>query len=141
MQGGAAGNTFRHIEHYANSGDLIARLGVLHFSTTSYRTATANRFMGKVFERAGSGHLLNQHYLDTMFTLGADGRVKERNAFMDSDVDIIGRGGEVGISGTMKNGVVTGKRRGVAAVGKVGMKVRDLSRLWMYRNSMSPPDE
>jgi hypothetical protein len=45
--------------------------------------ADSNAFMGSVFVREGSGHLLNMHYLDNMFTR-AKGRVKDGNAFMDS---------------------------------------------------------
>ncbi|KAK8162964.1 hypothetical protein BKA80DRAFT_274150 [Phyllosticta citrichinensis] len=70
----------RYIEHYANDGDMVAQWGVLYF------TRVPNRFMGRLFERQGTGHLLNQHYLNYMFPLGPDGRVLENNNFMDEPV-------------------------------------------------------
>ncbi|KAI7279376.1 hypothetical protein KC345_g5409 [Hortaea werneckii] len=69
-----------HIEHYAHSGDFVAQWGILNF------TKLANRFMGRVFERPGDGHLLNQHYLNAMFPLGDDGTVREKNEFMETAV-------------------------------------------------------
>ncbi|WEM41544.1 lipase family protein [Photobacterium sp. DA100] len=41
-------------EHFANDGDFVARLGVLH---------ETDKTKGNVFEKKGSGHLLNYHYL------------------------------------------------------------------------------
>ncbi|RMY84471.1 hypothetical protein D0862_11412 [Hortaea werneckii] len=71
-----------HIEHYAHSGDFVAQWGILNF------TKVANRFMGRVFERPGDGHLLNQHYLNAMFPLGDDGTVREKNEFMETAVQM-----------------------------------------------------
>ncbi|RMY33573.1 hypothetical protein D0866_05830 [Hortaea werneckii] len=71
-----------HIEHYAHSGDFVAQWGILNF------TKVPNRFMGRVFERPGDGHLLNQHYLNAMFPLGHDGKVKEKNEFMETAVQL-----------------------------------------------------
>ncbi|KAI5843615.1 hypothetical protein BZA05DRAFT_321457, partial [Tricharina praecox] len=52
------------IEHYANSNEFVARLGVLRF----VKGQGENEFVGKVFTRLGeSGHLFCQHYLDPMF--------------------------------------------------------------------------
>ncbi|RPA96473.1 hypothetical protein L873DRAFT_1845397 [Choiromyces venosus 120613-1] len=54
----------KHIEHYCNEHDFVARFGALHFA----KDKLSNRFVGKVFENKGhGGHLLNQHYLDLMF--------------------------------------------------------------------------
>ena len=50
------------------------------------RGAALRPFYGGVFERKGSGHLLNQHYLDPMFEMER-GVVKEGNAFMDTLVE------------------------------------------------------
>jgi hypothetical protein len=47
----------RHIEHYTNSGDFVSRLGVLNF--TKVPAHLTNHFVGAVFERRGSGHMLN----------------------------------------------------------------------------------
>ncbi|KAI6824418.1 hypothetical protein KC332_g9188 [Hortaea werneckii] len=71
-----------HIEHYAHNGDFVAQWGILNF------TNVPNRFMGRVFERPGDGHLLNQHYLNAMFPLGDDGTVKEKNEFMETAVQV-----------------------------------------------------
>ena len=54
----------KHIEHYCNEHDFVARFGALHFS----KDKLSNRFVGKIFENKGhGGHLLNQHYLSPMF--------------------------------------------------------------------------
>ncbi|KAF6231101.1 hypothetical protein HO173_010801 [Letharia columbiana] len=55
-----------HMEHYANEYDLVPRWGVLH----SVQDVLHTRYAGSVFVRmGGSGHMLNQHYLDPMFPL------------------------------------------------------------------------
>lgn len=64
----------------------MARWGILAF------TKIANRYMGRIFERPGTGHLLNQHYLNAMFPLGPDGKVLERNEFMELAIDIADHG-------------------------------------------------
>jgi hypothetical protein len=64
-----AGKTIRHIEHYANTSDFVARWGVLNYLRNAYLIPTAPRYMGRVFERVGRGHQFNQHYLDNMFPL------------------------------------------------------------------------
>ncbi|OJJ45812.1 hypothetical protein ASPZODRAFT_98731 [Penicilliopsis zonata CBS 506.65] len=102
----------RHIEHYANAEDFVSVWGVLNFATIP------NRYMGSIFVRQGSGHQFNQHYLDNMFTLGEDGRVKEDNEFMDAEMHTI--------------------MDGRNSVGR--HKVKDLSRLWQYRNGGSPDE-
>ena len=57
---------------------------MLKFAQREASRGTALRpFYGAVFERQGSGHLLNQHYLDPMFEMEG-GLVKEGNAFMDT---------------------------------------------------------
>ncbi|SMF71376.1 hypothetical protein [Pseudobacteriovorax antillogorgiicola] len=44
-------------EHYANSQDLVAQLGVLHPDVP---------YEGKIFQRAGRGHWFNTHYLASL---------------------------------------------------------------------------
>lgn len=44
------------IEHFANTKDIVARLGVLHWSATEQAGDT--RFAGNVFERNLTGHLI-----------------------------------------------------------------------------------
>lgn len=102
-----------HIEHYAHTGDFVSRWGVLHFAGLS------NRFVGRVFVRDGSGHMFNQHYLANMFPMTVDKRsgrswVAEGNSFVDGWVDEEG---------------AEGRRR-----------VRDVSRLWTYRNGKTPAE-
>ncbi|KAI9372603.1 hypothetical protein BJX61DRAFT_542545 [Aspergillus egyptiacus] len=102
-------DTILHIEHYANSGDLVSVIGVLNF------ISIPNRFMGQLFVRPGTGHLLNQHYLDHIFTLGPDNRVLDSNDFMDMEM-------------------------GASEPGSQRRRVKDVSRLWLYRNGRSPED-
>ncbi|KKK18240.1 heme peroxidase family protein [Aspergillus ochraceoroseus] len=103
----------RYIEHYANSKDFVANIGVLKFTTPVAAYSNGGLFSGSVFVRVGSGHLLNMHYLDPMFG--------EDSAFMRSMVDIPSAEGAEGV-------VVVSK------------PVRELSRLYQYRNGESPKD-
>jgi hypothetical protein len=78
------GRIIKHIEHYANSEDFVANIGVLNFTSPQAQPyADGNAFYGPVFIREGSGHLLDMHYLDNMFTR-VNGRVADGNVFMDS---------------------------------------------------------
>lgn len=146
----------RHIEHYGNDGDFVARWGVLSFNRTR------NRYMGRSFIRSGMGHLLNQHYLNAMFPLGKDGRVTEESNFMDSDVSFTSKGaankakdaawetyfndgnGEMGAIVEDCNSPVEPvslKRAESVLQAKLASKkpkARDFSRLWEYRNGGSP---
>ncbi|KIW91583.1 uncharacterized protein Z519_07550 [Cladophialophora bantiana CBS 173.52] len=104
------------------------------------REEETNRFFGRLFKRIGSGHQLNQHYLDNMFEMeGIDtsdlsrGRVRDNNAFMDSEIDMgIYQDWDtvqaVGRSGVRQNGRPVAPRK----------QIKDLSRLWAYRNGQSP---
>ncbi|KAF2270663.1 hypothetical protein CC78DRAFT_611543 [Lojkania enalia] len=146
----------RHIEHYANDGDFVARWGVLSF------IRIPNRYMGRVFIRSGMGHLLNQHYLNVMFPLGHNKRVLEENGFMDRQVDFSSEGAgdraREGVFETLFNGGQGGNSAIVEDVNSpvepVSLKraesvltakqsnrkpkVRAFSRLWEYRNGGSP---
>lgn len=151
-----------HVEHYAHSTDFVAIWGVLHFATNKMESPQLPRFLGRLFARADGrgGHQLNQHYLDGMFPLrrdpdtgefvGAD----EDNDFMDEVVKT-GKEGEamekareafeISYAGTggfgsgeistpvVVHGISRRKQRGL-------VRVKDLSRLWSYRNGMSPGD-
>ncbi|KAL4879428.1 hypothetical protein BJY04DRAFT_96062 [Aspergillus karnatakaensis] len=107
-------STILHIEHYANSQDLVSLWGVLNF------TSVLNRYNGQVFVRPGTGHLLNQHYLNNMFTLGSDGKVLDSNPFMEMEIEVPDSA-EEGSKGPSKR-----------------VRVKDVSRLWLYRNGGSP---
>ncbi|OCK80530.1 hypothetical protein K432DRAFT_382140 [Lepidopterella palustris CBS 459.81] len=154
------GKAIRYIEHYADSGDFVARWGVLSFNTLN------NRYMGRVFTRPGSGHLLNQHYMNTMFPLGPDKRVLKTNDFMEMEANI----SNDAILDEPREGILSSLRSSGAGadedvaivedinspislvtVAKSGSlfasdrvqhppKVKDLSRLWLYRNGGSPPN-
>ncbi|KAF2682562.1 hypothetical protein K458DRAFT_306664 [Lentithecium fluviatile CBS 122367] len=152
-------NAVRHIEHYAAAGEFVARWGVLTFARME------NRYMGRVFIRPGTGHLLNQHYLNCIFPLGPDQHVAENSPFMNMEAVFTSDGEQEGTRKgyweTLRNGgertngaVVEDRRDGVERVGSWGVqtpvvpskekegkpKVKDFSRLWRYRNGRSPKD-
>ncbi|RDW71098.1 hypothetical protein BP6252_07661 [Coleophoma cylindrospora] len=111
--------TISHIEHYANEGDFVARFGVLEFAKRLCGEHES-RFVGQVFQRAGTGHLLCQHYLNYMFAM-KDNKVVESNPFMDSLAWV-----------DQSNSDAKDTRR------TDGAKIKDISRLWHYRNGGSP---
>jgi hypothetical protein len=91
----------RHVEHYANSLDALARLGVLGSTVSNiFKGATErNRtnFAGSIFESCGNGGQLFCHdYLDETFPLkrcaegegiggsGFEGALENENLFMES---------------------------------------------------------
>ncbi|KUJ07309.1 uncharacterized protein LY89DRAFT_702433 [Mollisia scopiformis] len=122
-KGGRGERVIKYIEHYANSHDFVANIGVLNFTSPQAQPyADGNPFYGPVFIREGSGHLLNMHYLDTMFTM-KDGRVHdEGNEFM--------------------NTILQDRRdRGEMVNGNGVKRIKDVSRLWQYRNGGGPKDE
>ncbi|KIV89956.1 hypothetical protein PV10_07309 [Exophiala mesophila] len=136
--------TVKHIEHYANTLDYVARGGILHFrpdppppgtagsgQTTaalpSQEALDSNRFVGRLFKRTGPGHLLNQHYLDPMFQLDSSdavrGRVLDGNEYMDQRVD----------QATFDRWDTVQALEGTEPQSQ-GVLIKDLSRLWRYRN-------
>lgn len=138
-----------HIEHYANSGDPITWLGVQRFANIP------NRFIGRLFVRPGSGHMLNQHYLDNIFTLGPDHKVLASNAFMDMEVKP-----KMDVLADRTNGkwIKTDEHREETLQPIPGherprlpkdeespahqiRRVKDYSRLWQYRNGGSPESQ
>ncbi|KAF2468135.1 uncharacterized protein BDR25DRAFT_290743 [Lindgomyces ingoldianus] len=131
----------RHIEHYAHDSEFVARWGVLSF------THLRNRYMGRVFICSGMGHLLNQHYLNRMFPLDTDSRVLENNKFMDQEVNFNGNdmARETWIRTLINGGNGNGSPRiedmqSPVDTGAPRSRVRDFSRLWMYRNGGTPRD-
>ncbi|KAJ6078314.1 hypothetical protein N7467_008067 [Penicillium canescens] len=136
------GNSIGYIEHYANAADIVALGGVLHF------VDIPNRFMGRLFVRPSSGHLLNQHYLDNMFTLGPDHRVLESNQFMDMEVEPCASGINSYLDSSHRvkyrpiardKGFLTALSQQMQTNGIDGvLRVKDFSRLWQYRNGESP---
>ncbi|EPE05228.1 hypothetical protein F503_03833 [Ophiostoma piceae UAMH 11346] len=110
-----------HIEHYAHAADFAALWGVLHYTSTQ-----SSPFAGRVFTRTSGrgGHQLCQHYLDGMFPLVRDqdtGTVigcAEDSEFMNSSLD------------SDDSDKKTPRLQPV--------KVKDVSRLWQYRNGRCP---
>ncbi|KAL4780369.1 hypothetical protein BJX76DRAFT_364364 [Aspergillus varians] len=111
---GIPGRVLRYVEHYANTKDFVSNIGVLKFTTPVAAYSYGSLFSGSVFVREGSGHLLNMHYLDTMFG--------ENGGFMNRMVEmpVVEEGGVERI---------------------VQRPLGDLSRLWKYRDGESPEDE
>ena len=143
-----------HIEHYCNEHDFVARFGALHFT----RDKSSTRFAGKVFQHMGQGgHLLNQHYIDVMFS-------SEDSAFLNQVVDVeeeeatVSKNGEARVTEVpsgpahgeteviqlgalgVATGAVTAGDAAPIAERRRGQTVKELSRLWRYRNGASPHD-
>lgn len=140
----------RHVEHYANSGDIISMWGVLHFTRSAEHRR--NRFIGQLFERrANCGHQLNQHYLDNMFAIDpVTDRVKDSNEFMDTLVDVddeevLEREPRARSASPMaieqlhlEDADSVRSAVEINARQTRRMPVKELSRLWKYRNGGSP---
>ncbi|KAJ5126511.1 hypothetical protein N7448_007290 [Penicillium atrosanguineum] len=141
-----ANRSIGYIEHYANTADPVSWLGVLRFANIP------NRYMGRLFVRPGSGHLLNQHYLDNMFTLGPDMMVLESNPFMDMEVDTKT---DMAPGKTMRDSESEDREETLFPIPRIESQLRqtcepnnvrgllyvkDFSRLWAYRNGGSPEE-
>jgi hypothetical protein len=134
-----------HIEHYCNEYDFVARFGTLHFT----RDKTSNRFVGDLFVNQGQGgHLMNQHYLDVMFSK-EDSPFLEQVIHIDEDTTVEREKTEVAVVNTEVAGGLGTEASGACGVStsaagvdqvekQVGKRVRDLSRLGRYRNGGSP---
>lgn len=148
-----SGSAIGHIEHYCHSTDFVALWGVLHFKAASAADPSAPIFAGRAFSRAAAargqeGHLLCQHYLNAMFPLERDagtGEIvgcAETNAFMEGEVTVGARGeGGPGVDGDDEQQPPASP--GFGMLGREGAdsmtrKVKELSRLWQYRNGRSP---
>jgi hypothetical protein len=152
------------IEHYANSGDFVSQIGVLR------KAGAQNRYMGRLFVSPYSGHLLNQHYLHQMFPLGSDKKCLDSNEFMEMEVDMSasedagereGRsesitcnpgvpGGEVTVVGDINSPIsplhLSSPVNSFSSAMQIEdgvrvLKVKNFSRLWLYRNGGTPPSD
>lgn len=144
-----SGSAIGHIEHYCHSTDFVALWGVLHFKAASAADPSAPVFAGRAFSRAAArgqeGHLLCQHYLNAMFPLERDGETGElvgcadTNAFMEGDVTVAARG-EDPDGGDDVDEQLPASPGMLGREGAVTMtrKVKELSRLWQYRNGRIP---
>jgi hypothetical protein len=74
--------------------------------------------------------MFNQHYLDNFFTTNSydptSGRVRENNPYMDSEVDL---------DAFQQSDTVEVRRHGGRGA---RTQVKELSRLWSYRNGLDP---
>ncbi|KAK5073293.1 hypothetical protein LTR70_010321 [Exophiala xenobiotica] len=146
--------TVKHIEHYANLGDWVSLFGILHFrplpkpgknpySSKQARKEMENRYVGRLFVRKGSGHQMNGNYLDYYFPMSTDDKdrlvaVKDDNDFMSSelneqilaDCDIASKVSEKDVWDCSPRGQHCEDAR----------QIKDVSRLWRYRNGMSPEE-
>ncbi|KAH7417451.1 hypothetical protein BKA64DRAFT_657977 [Cadophora sp. MPI-SDFR-AT-0126] len=148
-----------HIEHYVLSQDIASAMDPFRSGLSTERTdsmatssATTNpNFAGQIFAIEGSGCLFNGDYMNTIFPSSKPGQLHEASAVMetiaviqknpqrespqladpDSDLE-----SESIFSGSAKPKGRSLDTRSIA----VGMlKVKDLSRLWQYRDGRSPP--
>ncbi|KAF7545603.1 hypothetical protein G7Z17_g9053 [Cylindrodendrum hubeiense] len=152
-----------HIEHYAHCTDFVSIWGVLHFATNRMGSRELPRFLGRLFARSHGrgGHQFNQHYLDGMFPLKFNERTNmyegadDNSEFMNEIIKIGAEGDamanareafEISWAGTHGFGSgeiltpveVHGLAHKKRYAGEV--RVKDLSRLWSYRNGMIPQD-
>lgn len=132
-----------YIEHYTNSYDFVSRWGVLHFVRYRPTQKAANHYMGRVFACPGTGHLLNQHYLDYLFPL-----TDRKKSFMELPIRVGASGDDwwdnvLNASKTHSSGQFVEVYDTDELVEKDPtsvVRVKDVSRLWKYRNGMSPSD-
>ncbi|KAF4459010.1 hypothetical protein FALBO_14242 [Fusarium albosuccineum] len=137
----------QHIEHYANEKDFACQFGVLNFTRHKKRQGFKNRFMGQVFVNRRAGHQLNQHYLDGMFPLDESlhrTREAQPGDFMDIRVHIKEGAGLPPKQVTRAElppglDITKGSKKHKVVVDNHNVpKIKDLSRLWSYRNGESP---
>ncbi|QPC73949.1 hypothetical protein HYE68_004701 [Fusarium pseudograminearum] len=155
----------KHVEHYANGTDFVAIWGILHFATNRMESRELPRFQGRLFARADGrygGHQMNQHYLNAMFPLKQDADTgeytgaDEDNEFMEEEFKVGEEGSasanareafEISWAGTQGFGTGDASTpieiHGISeklkrATENNGIRVKDVSRLWSYRNGRSP---
>jgi len=149
----------KHIEHYGNEKDFVAKLGPL----CDRKDRLSNSFAGKIFKCPGGGHLLNQHYLGRLFAHDGDGdvdvhleMVEDEAVQRDQDSSKERTQEEprslrsppptrteieevpVGISNNPGWGSATKASVSTSAKPQRNGQLKDLSRLWRYRNGESP---
>lgn len=148
----------RHIEHYANLGDYVSLFGILHFRPLPWkiggyqsaqdRQEVVDRYVGRLFVRNGSGHQMNGNYLDNFFEMSLDqaGKLEsvcENNEYMDGELDedllacndIASKASEQHLWNCDRHSDERSASRP-----KKSRRIKDVSRLWQYRNGLSPED-
>lgn len=151
----------KYIEHYANLGDYVSMFGILNFrplprkadlkkqseQAKAAQEKIVNRYVGRLFVRKGSGHQMNGNYLDNFFEMEMDDqgkltKVKEDNAYMSGKLneallegyDIVGRLDERDVWSYAQKDGTNGKTQ------QQDRQIKEVSRLWLYRNGLSPKD-
>lgn len=140
-----------HIEHYALSRDFSTLISPLLSTKNTIEDdqGTSPNFVGQIFEMEGTGSLFNGDYMDSMFPLRPlpgdsqwslfmeqnpeiekdpqrENPLLKTTNYLDSDSNLMDRVVEEGPSGSRELGVGS-------------VQVKDLSRLWQYRDGLSPP--
>lgn len=106
-----------------------------------------NSYHGTLIEREGSGHMLNQHYFDTMFPLDKFRSGAEVDShgnplpgsFMDMEVEEVNDHQEMDNKRGRKSHENHGHAVGSGGKEVCKTKVYQISRLWGYTNGNCPP--
>ncbi|TFK21637.1 hypothetical protein FA15DRAFT_696226 [Coprinopsis marcescibilis] len=127
-QAGPAKRQIQVFEHYVNEKDFVAQIGILRCFPPSNGEAVVSdaQYYGKVFTRLGAGgHMLNEHYLYSMF--GKESGLEDdshhdhaHSPFLDSVVF------ERGVNGSEDDNTQSLKT------------VKELSKLWQYLGGKEP---
>lgn len=104
-----------------------------------------NSYHGNLLERKGSGHQLNQHYLDNMFPLDKDRKRVAVDAdgaplpgsFMDMEVNVVNDPREMDRHRGRRRSDHSDHQHEVGSM-VCRKKVYQLSRLWSYTNGRCP---
>jgi hypothetical protein len=118
-------------------------------------TASKQNLSGRIITLDRSGHLFNQHYIQPMFEMDTYGQaVMESNVLMDSLLAGKDKTRPQAPPGTTKRGVSRAPKStmsmaryghggdadllGQYSDGAGDLRIKDVSRLWQYRNGESP---
>ncbi|PVH85709.1 hypothetical protein DL98DRAFT_605323 [Cadophora sp. DSE1049] len=147
-----------HIEHYVLSEDIATAIGPLRSSSSTERTSsmetrsevTNPNFAGQIFEIEGSGFLFNGDYMNIIFPLSPPGYTPEASMVMEA-IPMIQKSpqrdeprhahsandleSDFTIEDSQKQ---KWRSLDTKAVLVGSLEVKDLSRLWQYRDGRSP---
>ena len=101
--------------------------------------------MGKLFVRQQSGHQLNGNYLDNFFEMDEDfdGQltgVKEDNEYMSANVDEVLLKNYAALARLDDRRVWDASQWSSVQENRSSVPIKEYSRLWLYRNGLSPVD-
>ncbi|KAB8437363.1 hypothetical protein FH972_025043 [Carpinus fangiana] len=120
----------KYIEHYCNGHDMVPLWGVLwHIAK-----GTSSSYSGRVFRHENqSGHLFDQHYLESMLPLSKINDHDDPHMFLNHVCRMNTREAGVLTAATFGPNSKSGNDEGLIVA-----TVRDLSRLWRYVDGKSP---